>query len=97
MSTRRLLALVAGTVILTAMCCFAAAGASEPMAAREALRRGLILVEVRPDYPHEARKRRLTGSGVFDMKFDYESGRVREVHVVQSTASRCLTQIPLPL
>lgn len=31
--------------------------------------------------PHGA----LTGSGVFEMKFDYESGRLREVHVVQST------------
>lgn len=66
-------------LMLIGVSCLAAS--PEPTTAREALKRHLLIVAVRPDYPD----RSLTGSGVFEMKFDYESGRLREVHVVQST------------
>jgi TonB family protein len=70
------------------VCAFAAS--PEPTTAAEAIRQHLLLVAVRPDYPYEARRNLLTGTGVFELKFDYESGNLREVHVVQSTGQRIL-------
>jgi TonB family protein len=66
-------------LMLIGLSCLAAS--PELMTVKEALKRDLLVVAVVPKYP----RGRLTGSGVFDMKFDYESGRLREIHVVQST------------
>ena len=59
-------------------------GASpEPMRLDEALRKHLLLKAPRPEYPYEARARRKTGSGVYELKFYYETGHLREIHVVK--------------
>jgi TonB family protein len=68
-------------LMLMLICVSCLAASPELMTAREALKRHLLIVAVVPKHP----RGRLTGSGVFDMKFDYESGRLREIHVVQST------------
>ena len=44
----------------------------------------------RPDYPYEARRNRITGSGVMLMNVDRPSGRVTNVEVTQSTGSPIL-------
>ncbi len=77
-------------LILMAMHTSSFAASPEPMTVEDAMRKDLLLVAVRPDYPYEARRQRLTGSGIFELKFDYESGHLREVHVVQSTGQRML-------
>jgi TonB family protein len=66
------------------------AATPEVMTEEDALQKQLLLVAIRPDYPYEALSRRRSGNGVFDLKFDYESGHLREVHVVQSTGVRVL-------
>lgn len=60
------------------------------MTVEEALKQDLLIVAARPDYPYEARRQRWTGSGVFELTFNYETGNLREVHVVQSTGKRML-------
>ena len=79
-------------VLLISMttCVSSFAGSPEPITVEEAMQKDLLLFAVRPDYPYEARRRRLTGSGIFELKFDYESGRLREIHVVQSTGHQLL-------
>lgn len=44
----------------------------------------------RPAYPYEARRRRLTGSGIATLIIDQTTGRVREVTMSQSTGSSIL-------
>ena len=66
----------------------------------DALRQHLLLVAVAPDYPLEYEWRPAhgnvfgsgapSGKGIFDLRFDYETGHLREVHVVASTLSRKL-------
>ncbi|MEP6937560.1 MAG: energy transducer TonB [Chthoniobacterales bacterium] len=56
----------------------------------EALRRDLLIVAVRPDYPWAARRFGQRGAGVFDLRFDFETGNLREVHVVRSAGVRAL-------
>ncbi len=55
------------------------------MQINDALGRHLLLSHPIPGWTLEDRKQHFTGSGVFDLEFDYESGRVREVRVVKST------------
>ena len=45
---------------------------------------------VKPDYSYEARRTRTTGSGIFELRFDYETGRLKAIDIVQSTGSRLL-------
>ena len=66
------------------------AAASEPMTVEEAQAKQLLLFAARPSYPYEARKARLSGSGIFDLKFDYETGHLREIHIVKSTGQSML-------
>src|ERR1700724_686318 len=52
-----------------------------------------LLVAPTPSYPSysETRnpgERQHTYNGLFELKFDYESGHLREVHVVKSTGDR---------
>jgi len=54
------------------------------MTAAEAVQRGLLIKAVRPEYYWEARVRHRAGSGVFDLSFDYETGHLREIHVVRA-------------
>lgn len=70
-------------------------GASDDvMPLTEAMQKRLLLVTARPSYPSEIEVdpgvRRRIYAGVFELKFDYESGHLREVHVVKSTGNRVL-------
>jgi TonB family protein len=54
-----------------------------------------LLVAPTPSYPaySETRnpgERNRTWNGLFELKFDYESGHLREVHVVKSTGDRAM-------
>jgi TonB family protein len=61
-----------------------AAMTPEVMTAEEAAQRGLLLKTVRPEYYYEARARHKEGSGVFELRFDYETGHLREIHIVNA-------------
>lgn len=52
--------------------------------------RVLALVAPRPDYPYEARRQHLTGSGVALLNVDFASGTVLDVTMVRSTGSAVL-------
>ena len=54
------------------------------MSSAEAVQKHLLLKTPRPEYYYEARSRHIQGSGVFDLRFDYETGHLREVHIVQA-------------
>jgi protein TonB len=41
----------------------------------------------RPEYPYEARRQRITGSGIVAMTVDSATGRVTEVSMWQSTGN----------
>jgi outer membrane biosynthesis protein TonB len=60
------------------------------MMVEEAVQKHLLLVAAKPTYSYEARSRGRTGRGLFELKFDYETGRLREVHVVKSFGDRLL-------
>ena len=54
-----------------------------------------LLIAPTPSYPtySETRnpgERQRTYNGLFELKFDYESGHLREVHVVKSTGDRAM-------
>ena len=67
------------------------AGASpEPLSLDEVVQRHLLLTSIWPVYPREARESHTEGVGIFELKFDYESGHLREVHVVKSTGNHYL-------
>jgi TonB family protein len=70
---------------LVVMSCSTYAAKPSPITMDEARRKRLLLVEVRPDYPEEAKRNFWTGRGIFELRFDHETGRLREVHVVKST------------
>ena len=67
----------------------------KPMTLNEALQRHLLLTAAIPKYPggYEWKPdprggpsgHSLMGDGIFDLRFDYESGLLREIHVVKST------------
>ena len=50
----------------------------------------LLLKHPTPDYPYEARSRLITGKGVFILRFDYETGRLRQVHIYKSSGNKDL-------
>ena len=52
--------------------------------------KALALSAPRPAYPYEARRQRITGSGVALLRIDPTTGRVTEVTMVQSTGSSIL-------
>jgi TonB family protein len=45
---------------------------------------------VKPEYSFESRRERVTGTGLFELRFDYETGRLKAIDIVQSTGSRVL-------
>ena len=45
---------------------------------------------VKPEYSDEARRLRISGSGLFELRFEYETGRLKGIHIVVSTGSRVL-------
>jgi TonB family protein len=60
------------------------------MTDQEAHARHFLLSHPAPGWPRDDQRRRLPGSGVFDIQFDYASGHVREVRIVQSTGVEVL-------
>jgi TonB family protein len=52
--------------------------------------KGVVLSMTHPHYPIEARQARITGSGMFEMRINPKTGRVKGVLVVQSTGSQIL-------
>jgi TonB family protein len=66
------------------------AASTKPISVDQARRQHLLIVFVRPEYPVEAKRHLWKGKGTFEVAFDYESGRVRGVHVVQSTGHQVL-------
>ena len=60
------------------------------MDVEEALRKHLLLYAIRPEYPYEMRHRGVTGNGIFELRFDYESGHLNEIHIAKSTGSPML-------
>jgi hypothetical protein len=54
------------------------------MSVDEAKQKGLLINTPRPEYYYEARVHHIQGSGVFDLRFDYETGHLREVHIVRA-------------
>jgi TonB family protein len=52
--------------------------------------RAVVLSAPRPEYPYEARRQRITGSGVVLLKVDSASGNVADVSMWQSTGSPVL-------
>lgn len=45
---------------------------------------------VKPEYSYEARRMRASGTGLFELRFDYETGRLLAIDIVQSSGSRVL-------
>ena len=68
------------------------AASEDVMPVREAIRQHLLLVAAMPRYPEgtEGRIMRRRFVGVYELKFDYESGHLREVHVVKSMGEQTL-------
>ena len=50
----------------------------------------LTVLRGRIEYPIQARRAGIAGSGVFEMRIDPKTGRVKGVHVLQSTGSQIL-------
>ena len=69
---------------------YSRAGSPPIMRGEDALRQHLLLTHPRPEYPFDARLKRLTGRGLFELKFDYDTGRLREVHIATSTGNLIL-------
>ena len=66
-------------------------GAAPPLAAV----RALVMYAPRPPYPHEARRQRITGSGVALLTVDSLDGHVVGVHMVKSCGSVILDNATL--
>ena len=66
------------------------AASPEAIHVDDALRQNLLLTAPIPDYPFEMRRHRVEGRGVFELKFDYDTGHLREVHVLKSTGAPLL-------
>ncbi|MGI9088004.1 MAG: TonB family protein [Chthoniobacterales bacterium] len=45
---------------------------------------------VRPEYSYDARRTKASGTGLFELRFDYETGRLKAIDIVQSSGSRIL-------
>ena len=76
--------------MILATCASALAGASPPMTLEAAQAKELLVYTAQPSPPYAARRSRLSGLGIFDLKFDYETGRLREINIVKSTGHSML-------
>jgi TonB family protein len=80
----------ATAAIIFALSFFAHAAETSKTTVDEIRRKGLLMRAVTPDYPIEARRNSWTGRGIFELRFDYESGRVDSVRIVHSTGHAIL-------
>jgi TonB family protein len=81
-----------GVIALTifAGAAFGLAGEPPLTTIEEAESKQLLVFAAKPSYPYEAYRMRVSGEGIFDLKFDYETGHLREIHVVKSTGNNFL-------
>lgn len=56
----------------------------------EAAEKHLLVRAIPPFSAYVATRERWTGRGIFELRFDYETGELREIHIVQSTGHRLL-------
>jgi hypothetical protein len=77
-------------LILVAAFLSAAAPPEGIITFKDAWQKHLLIKTARPEYYIQAREHHLVGSGVFDVKFDFESGHLREVHIVKPFAEAML-------
>jgi hypothetical protein len=63
----------------------------ESMTLNDAVQRHLLVTAALPKYPEiyqwQPAGETLIDDGIFDLRFDYETGRLREIHVVKSTGN----------
>jgi TonB family protein len=63
----------------------------EPMTLNDAVQRHLLVTAALPKYPEiyqrQPGEETLINDGIFDLRFDYDTGRLREIHVVKSTGN----------
>ncbi len=78
-------------LIFSALQMFSFAASPERITVAEALRKDLLLVAVRPEFPRSyagnwggAKWHHGPYKGIFELRFDYETGHLREIHVVQT-------------
>ena len=66
----------------------------KPMTLNDALQRHLLLTAAIPKYPEiyqwQPAGETLIDDGIFDLRFDFATGRLREIHVVKSTGNNKL-------
>ena len=61
----------------------------------DAIRMDVVVHQVPPEYPFEARRSRITGKGILVGEVDLKSGVVTSVRMEKSTGSRILDQAAL--
>ena len=70
------------------------AASDDVMPLGEAMQKHLLLVAAKPRYPDEAEVehgvRRRSYEGIFELKFNYETGHLREVHVIKSSGNQAV-------
>ena len=63
----------------------------QPMTLNDAVQRHVLVTAALPEYPEMYRPKAggqpLIDEGIFDLRFDYESGRLREIRIVKSTGN----------
>jgi TonB family protein len=59
------------------------------------LDRSKVISGPRPDYPYEARRNRITGSGIIVLEINHSTGNVRAAYMAPSTGSAILDQAAL--
>jgi hypothetical protein len=88
----RLMRLLAPLLLFAVAHALSFATSDDMMPLDEAVQKRLLLVAAKPKWPDEASHgaRYRTSTGLFELKFDYETGHLREIHVVRSTGNRIL-------
>jgi outer membrane biosynthesis protein TonB len=60
------------------------------MTFEQASKQHLLLQTAEPFAPYRAIRNRWEGQGVFDLRFDFETGELREIHIFRSTGHSLL-------
>jgi TonB family protein len=82
-------------IVAAALFVIAARGqllAGQPRVATSVQLQDIYLRMLRPEYPREAREKGITGSGMYQVIFQPDTGVVTRVTVLESTGSKLLDQ-----
>lgn len=90
---RRLSLLTVGLALFTALVALPAPVSGSEQA--NAAINGLATKVVSPEYPEEARQRRLAGSGILQGKVNFQTGEVISVRMLKSTGHKILDDAAL--